>query len=778
MSGEVTIKMRPQGKVLGQYMRSRGRVTFIMGPLGCTDADTEYLSRDGWRRIADWSGDDVAQWADGRLEFVSPTRYVKEPCDEMWLFENEHSVSMMLSDEHRMPLYDWSGRFVVKTAAQVAERPSKHTVPVHFSCIGPGIGLSDAQIRLRVMIAADGTYPKAGHQCIITVRKDRKKTRIREILNACGIQWKEVIHGSRPDELIVTFQRPGFSKPLHESANWYEASTSELEVMLEELTQWDGLADHFEYRFFTAKKEEADVVQFAAHACCRTARIHLIRYGKENWRDGYTVQWTAPNSRKAVVAIRCDGAGISRQATADGLKYCFSVPSSFWVARRKGRVFVTGNSGKTYQSAQKVLTLMTEQAPNAQGVRKSRWYAVRNTYPDLLSTTVKDWVELFGQLGRFKGGGAEPPSHTLDFDLPDGSRVQSEIVFQAMDRDDSIKKLRGAQVTGFWLNEVKELRKSVIDMADLRHGRYPSATDGGPTWHGMIGDTNAPEHGHWYQLLANDPPDGWEFYTQPGGVIRSGKMPDGRARWVSNDRAENLNNLPDGYYSRGMAGKSDEWIATNLANEYGNFIEGAYYATQMSALREKGRITEVPYDPGVPVNTFWDLGRSDAMAIWFHQRVGQTNRLIDYFQGTNAGFDVYAKMLRDRGYNYGQHYMPHDTAVRDLGPGSFSRKEHAENLGIRPIQIVRRPRNIEEVLDGIETTRRFLAACWIDSTTCALGIRCLEGYHREFDEVTGKFKANPCHDWASDGADSLRTGATGFVEAMQVQESMLYPEAF
>lgn len=448
--------------------------------------------------------------------------------------------------------------------------------------------------------------------------------------------------------------------------------------------------------------------------------------------------------------------------------------------RSRARIsFIMGplGSGKTYQSCQKILKLMTEQEPNAQGIRKTRWYAVRNTYPDLMSTTVKDWMDLFGDLGSFKGGGAEPPSHKLDFSLPDGSTVQAEMVFQAMDREDSVKKLRGAQVTGFWLNEVKELRKPVVDMADLRHGRYPSQMEGvGPTWHGMIGDTNAPEHGHWYYNLAeNERPDGWEFFRQPGGVMRSGKLPDGRVRWVPNAAAENLNNLPDGYYIRGMAGKADEWIATNLANEYGSYIEGAYYAVQMARLRELGRICEVPYDPGVPVNTFWDLGRSDEMAIWFHQRVGQGNRLIDYHRGTNAGFDVYARMLRDRGYNYGMHYMPHDTAVRDLGPGSFSRKEHAENLGIRPIQVVKRPRNIEEVLDGIETVRRFLATCWIDSTTCALGIKALDNYHREFDEVSQKFKANPSH-LGSDGADSLRTGATGFAVEFEHNEADLYPE--
>jgi len=164
------------------------------------------------------------------------------------------------------------------------------------------------------------------------------------------------------------------------------------------------------------------------------------------------------------------------------------------------------------------------------------------------------------------------------------------------------------------------------------------------------------------------------------------------------------------------------------------------------------------------------------MAIWFHQRHGQTNRLIDYYQGTNAGFDVYAKVLKDKGYLYGRHYMPHDAAVRDLGPGSLSRVEHAENLGIKPVVTVRRPRNIEEVLDAIESTRRFLSTSWIDETTCAVGIKSLDNYRREYDDTLGKFRAQPLHDKHSDGADALRTGATGFAVAQEVRESELYPE--
>ncbi len=280
-------------------------------------------------------------------------------------------------------------------------------------------------------------------------------------------------------------------------------------------------------------------------------------------------------------------------------------------------------SGKTFQSCQKILTLMCEQRPNDSGIRKSRWYAIRNTYPDLTSTTIKDWLELFGELGRYKGGGMEPPTHTLDFDLPDGTTVHSQLVFVALDREDAVKKLRGAQVTGFWLNEMKELPKSIVDMADLRHGRYPSAVDGGASWHGMIGDTNAPDEDHWYYRLAEEErPQGWEFFRQPGGVISAGEDGDGRIKWQPNPLAENINNLPDGYYLRGLAGKSDDWIGVNLANGYGFVQDGKpvhpHYIDSVHCAD-----SEILPDQNVPICVGIDFGRTPAAVILQKTAVGR-----------------------------------------------------------------------------------------------------------------------------------------------------------
>lgn len=275
--------------------------------------------------------------------------------------------------------------------------------------------------------------------------------------------------------------------------------------------------------------------------------------------------------------------------------------------------FIMGplGSGKTIESCQKLFAAMCRQAPNKENVRPSRFYAIRNTYSDLHTTTIKDWLELFGTLGQYKGGGSEPPNHKLKFQIEDGTIVESELIFMALDRPDAIKKLRGSQVTGFWLNEVKELAKAVLDMADLRHGRYPSLAAGGvrPSWHGIIGDTNAPDEDHWYYKLAEEVhPRGWNFHRQPGGLLVQGDS------FIPNHEAENVKNLPDGYYINGMQGKAKDWIKVNLCNEYGFIADGKpvypEYVDSIHCMTEEYEVIQ-----GLPIILGIDFGRTPACAL-------------------------------------------------------------------------------------------------------------------------------------------------------------------
>lgn len=188
---------------------------------------------------------------------------------------------------------------------------------------------------------------------------------------------------------------------------------------------------------------------------------------------------------------------------------------------------------------------------------------------------------------------------------------------------------------------------------------------------------------------------------------------------------------------------------------------GAIYAKQLSIARADKRICNVPHMTGFQVDTFWDLGMDDSTTIWFIQTIGREHRVIDYYEATGQGLAHYAKVLKEKPYVYGTHYMPHDAAVRELGTGK-QRKETAEELGLRPIKIVKRARDAQAVRNGIEAARNIFSQCWFDEKKCAQGLSALEGYHYEYDEEKKKLNDTPAHTWESHGSDAWRTFAVGY----------------
>lgn len=189
-------------------------------------------------------------------------------------------------------------------------------------------------------------------------------------------------------------------------------------------------------------------------------------------------------------------------------------------------------------------------------------------------------------------------------------------------------------------------------------------------------------------------------------------------------------------------------------------LEGAYYAEQMARARTEGRICSVPYQSGARVNTWWDLGVDDANAIWFTQEIGRETHLIDYYEASGEGLQHYARVLDEKaeegGWLYGEHVAPPDIKVRELGNEAKSRLEVAAELGIAFTVCGQ-----HAVVDGIETVRNRLSRCWFDAENCAEGIKAMDSYRKEWDEVRGVYRARPLHDWASHGADAFRTGVMG-----------------
>lgn len=185
-------------------------------------------------------------------------------------------------------------------------------------------------------------------------------------------------------------------------------------------------------------------------------------------------------------------------------------------------------------------------------------------------------------------------------------------------------------------------------------------------------------------------------------------------------------------------------------------LEGAIYANELRAAEADGRIRSVPAMRGVPVQTFWDLGRSDQTAIWFVQRVGLEWHVIDYFEDRGHHIDHYLLELQrkseDRGFIYGVHHLPHDAKNEQLGQ-KRSIAEQVKNDGQRQVRIIER---VAKKANGINAGRTIFNECWIDRERCVDGLNRLRRYRYGVSNE-GIVSREPLHDDNSNGADAWQT---------------------
>jgi len=189
-------------------------------------------------------------------------------------------------------------------------------------------------------------------------------------------------------------------------------------------------------------------------------------------------------------------------------------------------------------------------------------------------------------------------------------------------------------------------------------------------------------------------------------------------------------------------------------------IAGSIYGKEMTACMEEQRLTHVPYDPTVVVDTFWDLGVGDSTTIIFVQQTkGGQVRIIDCYEQNNEGLPHYAKILEQKGYQYGTHNAPFDIEVREMGSGK-SRREVAYELGINFRVVPKLP-----LEDGIHAVQMLLPRCVFDVDATAVLLDSLRSYHRAYNQKTKTFRATPVHDASSHFADAMRYCAVGLKEA-------------
>jgi hypothetical protein len=240
-------------------------------------------------------------------------------------------------------------------------------------------------------------------------------------------------------------------------------------------------------------------------------------------------------------------------------------------------------SGKTTMMCAEVVFRAVKMVACRDGVKRSRWAIVRNTYGDLDKTTLKTWRMWFSHLGlmKWREGKSFTINHMFTVIMIKGgveyqSRVEFEILPIALDNvSDVTKHLKSLEVTGVFLNELSELNRMVLDFfSGGRLPRFPSLKDlpdvHDPYWCGIFADTNPPEEDSWiYTLFEVERPTEYKMLVQPPAVLKVGD------KYVINPEAENLKNIENGEseYIKMTWGKDEAFIRVYLMGEYGTLSD-------------------------------------------------------------------------------------------------------------------------------------------------------------------------------------------------------------
>ena len=211
--------------------------------------------------------------------------------------------------------------------------------------------------------------------------------------------------------------------------------------------------------------------------------------------------------------------------------------------------------------------------------------------------------------------------------------------------------------------------------------------------------------------------------------------------------------LPESELQAAQAQLAEDQYLQEYECSFEAAIVGAIWGIEMRKLTEDGRITKVENQIEVKTHTAWDLGHTDDTAIWWYQVIGGEIHIVDFFALSGGTIEEFVSKIKEKPYNYGKHYLPHDARARTLASGGKSVIEQmAAHLGINNLAIV----PSLSVQEGIQAVRTALPRCWFDAEKCADGIEALRQYQREYDEDKKAFRQTPKHDWTSHPADAMR----------------------
>lgn len=317
--------------------------------IGCVDKDTEFITPNGFKKISEYKKGDLVLQYDPQTDeatFVTPTHFINKPCDTFYHFKNTKGLDQMVSADHRMLVYKgFKGRGYTHTTMSPNELTQQklnngfYSFKAAYRFNGKGIPMTDDEIRLKIAICADG-YIRSGNTNLKMITfhfsKERKKKRLRNLLSRLRLQYTE----QNAKDNTTTFYLSDYNNDLDKynktMNDLYNCNHHQLKIITDEVLYWDGHKGYRSY-FSSTNKKFADFIQFAFAGTNTRAGINTIQANKNHWSDTFCV---TPTKNQYVAYTTAQ-----KISDPSARAYCFTVPSSFFVTRRNGKIAITGNCG-------------------------------------------------------------------------------------------------------------------------------------------------------------------------------------------------------------------------------------------------------------------------------------------------------------------------------------------------------------------------------------------------------------------------------------------------
>ena len=613
-----------------EFMKDNSFVRVILGPIGCLAGETRIITAQGPRRIDSLDRPThVLSWdaKEGRFRFVLASAAYPKGRDALYRVQVPHG-EWRAAGHHRVLCADGKYR-QIQTLAQ--QGPSS----VRICC-------------------ADQTEKSAfSYQQSSQQDGPRWKRTVLGWMDRCGSLFRR--YGPLPPQaedfsLAFAPSQPGVlghaldvsgAAHTHQGQPYDPLPTKRFALQGEGQQGDAGYVDYAQGPFSPEPQYTPTAPQSGFWTRLRQRWQQLVRR-----KDSYLHPNTYTLTDRAIIELTRE-----------------SVQEVYWdlqVPNTNNYVTVDGvihhNSGKSVTCVMEILRRILQQAPDQDGVRASRWVIMRNTVDQLRNTSLRtllDWLPN-GVWGSWK---VTEKTFFLNHTLPDKTQIKAEIMAVAAETPDDVRKLLSLEITGAFLNEAREIAPEIIDGIMMRCRRYPSARSGGPTFSGVIMDTNPPEIGSWLQEKLENLPDNWALFKQPPAILsleeyvaQEGEEPDPHTStkcsqnldWWINPNADNLDHLDPVYYKELIPGKTEAFVNVYLRNMFGQSLAGR--AVYDKSFNTNFHVAKTPFIPlkseNHPVVIGIDLGRTPAAALLQRNAFNQIV-MLDELVSENMGIETF-----------------------------------------------------------------------------------------------------------------------------------------